>query len=104
MFYDSNSWFAGWGFFLWFGFIFLLFSSMGNWGYTYRAHKKYLDLTQSRSAFDILDERFAKGEIKRDEYLSMREDIVLTASARAQHRGISDSKLSSTMGSPILAT
>ena len=104
MLYDSNSWFAGWGFFLWFGFIFLLFSSMGNWGYTYRAHKKYIDLTQGRSAFDILDERFAKGDIKRDEYLSMREDIVQPGSDRAQHRDSSDSKRSSTMGSSIVAT
>ena len=103
MLYDSNSWFAGWGFILWFGFIFLLFSSMGNWGYTYRAHRKYLDLSQSRSAFDILDERFAKGELKRDEYLSMREDLVQTGSARTQSKNYAESKASSGMGSPIIA-
>ena len=27
-----NNWYFGWGWFLWFGIIFLLFSSMGNWG------------------------------------------------------------------------
>ena len=35
-----NDWSFGWGWVLWFGFIFLMFSSFGNWGYTYRAHKK----------------------------------------------------------------
>jgi hypothetical protein len=29
-----------WGWFLWFGFIFLMFSSLGNWGYNYRAHQR----------------------------------------------------------------
>lgn len=36
-----NDWYFGWGWFLWFGILFLLFSSIGNWGYTYRAHRKY---------------------------------------------------------------
>ena len=36
-----NDWYFGWGWFLWFGIIFLLFSSIGNWGYTYSAHRRY---------------------------------------------------------------
>ena len=35
-----NDWYFGWGWFLWFGVIFLMFSSIGNWGYTYRAHRE----------------------------------------------------------------
>ncbi len=44
-----------------FEFIFLMFSSFGNWGYTYRAHRKY-DGT-NKDAIDILNERYARGEI-----------------------------------------
>jgi len=35
-----NDWHFSWGWFLWFGVIFLLFSSFGNWRYTYRAHQR----------------------------------------------------------------
>jgi putative membrane protein len=68
-----NDWFYGWGWILWFGFIFLLFSGLGNWGYTYRAHRKY-DLP-TRHARDILDERYARGEITREEYALLKADI-----------------------------
>ena len=36
-----NDWYSGWGWFLWFGVMILLFSSAGNWGYTYRVHRTY---------------------------------------------------------------
>jgi len=62
-----NDWYFGWGWFLWFGVIFLLFSSIGNWGYTYRAHQK--------EALDILDARYAKGEITREQYAQMKSEI-----------------------------
>ncbi len=39
-----NDLYFGWGWFLWFGVIFLFFSSFGNWGYTYRAHRRYEQL------------------------------------------------------------
>jgi len=54
--------------------IFLLFSSFGNWRYTYRAHQKY-DKPQRKDAFDILDARYAKGEITREEYGLMKTEI-----------------------------
>jgi putative membrane protein len=73
--YYWNDWYAGWGWFLWFGIVFLLFASFGNWGYTYRAHKKYGDLQFPKSAIDLLNERYARGEILRDEYLSTKSDI-----------------------------
>ncbi len=69
-----NDWYTGWGWFLWLGFIFLLFSGIGNWGYTYRAHRRFG--SESRSVvFDILDARYAKGEITREEYARMKAEI-----------------------------
>jgi putative membrane protein len=69
-----NDWYFGWGWFLWFGFIFLLFSGIGNWGYTYRVHRRFGG-TARGDAFDILDARYAKGEIARDEYARMKSEI-----------------------------
>jgi putative membrane protein len=69
-----NDWYLGWGWFLWLGFIFLLFSSFGNWGYTYRVHRKY-DGPPHKQAFDILDARYARGEITREQYSQLKSDI-----------------------------
>jgi putative membrane protein len=69
-----NDWYFGWGWLLWFGFIFLLFSSFGNWGYTYQVHQKY-GRPARRDAYDILDGRYARGEINRDEYGQMKAEI-----------------------------
>ncbi len=72
--YYWNDWYLGWGWFLWFGVIFLLFSSFGNWGYTYRAHQKY-GLQPQKGALDILNERYARGEINREELVQMKTEI-----------------------------
>lgn len=72
--YFWNDWYFGWGWFLWFGIIFLLFSSMGNWRYTYAAHRKYA-LPGQKDALDILHERYARGEITREQLTQMKSDI-----------------------------
>jgi len=51
----SNDWFFGWSWLLWFGFIFLLFSSFGSWVYTYRVHRKYGKQEATPSTFLIYD-------------------------------------------------
>ena len=71
-----NDWYFGWGWMLWFGFVFLLFSGIGNWGYTYRAHQKY-DLAPRKEASDIHNERYARGDITREQYVQLKSDIAV---------------------------
>jgi len=73
--YYWNDWYSGWGWFLWFGLIFVIFSSFGNWGYTYRAHRRFAGDFPQKSAVDILNERFARGEVQYDEYLKIKSHI-----------------------------
>jgi putative membrane protein len=72
--YYWNDWYFGWGWLLWVGFMILIFSGIGNWGYTYRAHRKYG--LRGSGALDILSERYARGEITRQEYTQQKSDIV----------------------------
>jgi putative membrane protein len=74
--YYWNDWYSGWGWFLWFGVFFLIFSSFGNWGYTYRAHRRFEDGYPSKEAIDILNARYARGEVTHDEYLKMKAHIL----------------------------
>ncbi len=69
-----NDWYFAWGWFLWVGLFFLLFSSIGNWGYTYRVHRRYGQVP-SQAALDILNARYARGEIAKDEYSRMKTEM-----------------------------
>jgi putative membrane protein len=69
-----NDWYFGWGWFLWFGVIFLLFSSFGNWGYTYRVYQRF-GAVPGRTALDTLKVRYARGDINQDEYVRMKTEI-----------------------------
>jgi putative membrane protein len=76
--YFWNDWYLGWGWFLWVGMMVLFFSSMGNWRYSYAAHRKY-DRQNPDDAIDILNQRYARSEITRDEFVRMKSDIANTA-------------------------
>jgi putative membrane protein len=70
-----NDLYFGWGWVFWFGLIVLLFLSVGSWGYTYRVHRIYEGPLQQK-ALDILNERYARGEITRDQFIQMKSDIM----------------------------
>ena len=72
-----NDWYSGWGWFLWFGIMVLVFSSAGNWRYTYRVHRSY-GTPPRKEALDILNERYARGEITLEEHGQMKSTISAT--------------------------
>jgi putative membrane protein len=82
--YYWNNWYTGWGWFLWFGVLILFFSSVGNWGYTYQVHRKYNDRNFQKGLLQILQARYAKGELKEDEYLRLKSEF--TSSVFPQNR------------------
>jgi len=72
--YFWNDWYLSWGWFLWLGIMLLVFSSMGNWRYTYAAHRKYGQPVQ-KDAIDILNERYARGQITREQFKQIKSEL-----------------------------
>ncbi|BFM11986.1 hypothetical protein R50072_21390 [Simiduia litorea] len=69
-----HEWYTGWGWFLWFAVWVLMISSFGHWGYSYRTYRK-IDRQGYRSALEILNERYVRGEIEREVYEKMKIEI-----------------------------
>ncbi|WP_320819369.1 hypothetical protein [Thalassolituus sp.] len=72
-----NDWYFGWGWLLWFGVCFLLISNFGHWGYSYRTHQRFLS-TDQRTARDLVNERYARGDIDREEFSKIKAEIAGT--------------------------
>ncbi len=68
-------WYSGWGWFLWFGVMVLLFSSLGNWGYTYRVHRSH-GRPPPQQALDILNQRYARGDVTHAEYARVKSAML----------------------------
>tara|TARA_R110001583_G_scaffold193616_1_gene362401 strand:+ start:413 stop:643 length:231 start_codon:yes stop_codon:yes gene_type:complete len=62
------------GWVLWIGFWFLLISSFGHWGYSYRSNRRYFAQSQ-KTALDILNERYARGDIEQQEFTRIKKEI-----------------------------
>lgn len=71
---NPNGYYFAWDWIPWVGFIFLLFSSFGTWGYAYSAHRK-ADGSLRSDAAAILSARYAAGEITRDQFREMKLEI-----------------------------
>jgi putative membrane protein len=72
--YSYGGWMFGWVWVMWIGFTFLIMSSFGSWGYAYRTHRK-VDELPGKAAQAILNERYARGEITREQFLQLKADI-----------------------------
>lgn len=69
-----NTWYSGGGWFLWIGIWFLMISSFGNWGYTYRVHRRYGERSEKNST-ELLNERYARGDINREEFHKIKNEM-----------------------------
>lgn len=82
--YYWTDWYAGWGWMLWLGMVLLAFSSFGNWGYSYTSHRRFRNTLLGKDALEILSARYASGLINQQEFLRMKDQILMTVKERAQ--------------------
>jgi uncharacterized membrane protein len=75
--YFWNDWYIGGGWLFWLGVICLLLSSMGSRRYTYAARRK-CRLPLQKGPLDMLHERYARGEINREQFARMRSALSKT--------------------------
>jgi putative membrane protein len=68
----DNNWYSGFGWLIWYGIFLLFFFNMGNWGYTYRAHRRLRDGQSGKTALEILNERLARGDLSLEKYLELK--------------------------------
>ena len=71
---DWNRLFMAWDWILWIGFICLLISNIGSWSYAFRL--RHDDRRRHKDAIDLLNEKYTRGEILRDEYYRKKNDIL----------------------------
>ncbi|WP_133011268.1 SHOCT domain-containing protein [Marinomonas flavescens] len=69
-----NEYWSGWSWLLWVAIWFLMISSFGHWGYSYRSNRRYFSQPQ-KTALDILNERYARGDIDQEEFTRIKHDI-----------------------------
>ena len=74
-YYYSDLYSTG-GWFFWFGIFFLALSALANWGVTTRAQGKVIGGSSRRNVLAGLDEQYAQGEIRHDEYIRMKSSII----------------------------
>lgn len=71
-----NDWYLGWGWFLWFGAWFLLISSVGHWGYSYRtAVARRPNPARRHSTFSMSAMHAARSTVKNEEFGRMKLEI-----------------------------
>ena len=79
--YGSHGGMMGWGGFWPFGMIIWLILILAiialiSWAVSARSSRRRYEGADSSSALDLLERRYARGEIGRDEYLQMKSDLL----------------------------